>query len=265
MNKHLQHYLVISGFCIVLAACGSKHNIQKTDEALGLDPEDSPAELYVRMAEEYYNRGQTDVAFRRAQQALEADNKYPRAHVWAAFLYEQIGQAAEAQKHYERAIKLAPNNSDVRHAYGAYECRQKHYAEADTQFKKALENPMYTTPWVAMVNAGQCAEQANDVTKATTYYRDALTANAAFGPALVKLAELAHKRGDTATAKSYLDRYFEPSTIRTSATAYSALTLGVTVERQLGNRKRASDYEKMLQKNFSEPNKTNATLLKPNS
>ncbi|MBK1694166.1 type IV pilus biogenesis/stability protein PilW [Chromatium weissei] len=264
MNGHLRRTVVIGGLCVLLAACGSKHGIQKTDEALGLDPEDSPAELYVRMAEEYYNRGQTDVAFRRAQQALEADKKYPRAHVWAAFLYEQIGQAAEAQKHYERAIKLAPNNSDVRHAYGAYECRQKHYAEAEAQFKKAIENPLYTTPWVAMVNAGQCAEQANDVNKATTYYRNALAANAAFGPALLKLAELAHKRGDAAAAKRDLDRYFASDTLRTPATAYSALTLGVTVERQLGNRKRASEYEKMLQKNFSQSAQAHTTSLKSN-
>lgn len=263
MNGHLWRNVAIGGFCVFLAACGSKHNIQKTDEALGLDPEDSPAELYVRMAEEYYNRGQTEVAFRRAQQAIEADKKYPRAQVWAAFLYEQIGQVAEAQKHYERAVKLAPNNSDVRHAYGAYECRQKHYAEADAQFKKALENPLYTTPWVAMVNAGQCAEQANDLTKATSHYRAALAANPAFGPALVKLAELAHKRGDTAAAKGYLDRYFESDTVRTPATAYRALTLGVTVERQLGNRKRASDYERTLQKNFSQAPKTDAAPLKP--
>jgi len=251
MNTAQMRRLLMLGLCCGVVACGGlKKQTQHTDEALGLDPEDSPAELYVRMAEEYYNRGQTDVAFRRAQQALEADKSYPRAHVWAAFLYEEIGQAAQAKEHYDRAIALAPNNSDVRYAYGAYECRQKHYAEAETQFQKALANPLYATPWLALTNAGNCAVQAGDLAKAATHYQAALVGNPSFGPALVKLADLAQRRGDTKAAKGYLDRYFEPATVRTPATAYQALTLGVTVEQQLGNRKRASNYAQALHKNF---------------
>ncbi len=250
MTTLARRLLAILGLCLLLAACGGNKNIQTTDESLGLDPEDSPAELYVRMAEEYYNRGQTEVAFRRAQQAIEADPKYPRAQVWLAFLYEEIGQSERAQQHYEKAVQLSPNNSDVLYAYGSYECRQKQYAEADAQFKKALANPLYTTPWIAMTNAGNCAASAGDSSKAKEYYRAAIAANPNFGPALAKLAELAYKGGDAKSAKGYLDQYFEPTTVRTPATAYSALTLGARVERQLGNRKRAEYYDQVLKTNF---------------
>ncbi len=244
--------MTITGLCLLLLACGSLKKNQKTDESLGLDPEDSPAELYVKLAEEYYKLGQTDVAFRRAQQAIEADAKYPRAHVWAAFLYEEIGQADRAKEHYEIALKLSPNSADVLNAYGSYECRRKHYAEADAQFKKAVANPLYKTPWIALTNAGNCAGQSGDAGKAEGYYRAALTANPAFGPTLVNLAELAYKGGDAKSAKRYLDRYFAPETIRTPATAYTALTLGEQVERSLGNRKRADNYSKILKTSFSQ-------------
>ncbi len=56
--------------------------------------------------------------------------------------------------------------------------------------------------------------------------------------------------GDAKSAKGYLDQYFEPTTVRTPATAYSALTLGAQVERQLGNRKRAEYYDQVLKTNF---------------
>lgn len=247
---------LIAGVCLLLAGCGWRKVIRSDQESLGLDPEGSPAELYVRLAEEYYKRGQIDVAFRRAQQAIDADAKYPRAHVWVAFLYEEIGQAERARQHYEQALTLAPNNSDVLYAYGSYECRLKRYPEADAQFRKALQNPLYATPWIAMTNAGNCAASAGNAVKAEEYWRAASVANPNFGPPLANLAELKYKSGDTSMAKSYLDRYFEPNIVGTPATAYHALTLGARVERQLGNRKRAAHYEQVLKTNFPQASKT---------
>jgi type IV pilus assembly protein PilF len=249
-NRFVCRFVAALGLSLLLAACGGKKAIQADNEALGLNPEDSPAELYVRMAEEYYSRGQTEIAFRRAMQAIEADNSYPRAHVWLAFLYEEIGQADKARQHYDQALELAPNNADVLYAYGSFQCRQKRYAEADAQFAKALANPLYATPWIAMTNAGNCAASAGNASKAETYYRNAINASPTFGPALVKLAEIAYQRGDTKTAKGYLDRYFEPATTRTPSTSYSALTIGTQIERKLGNRKRADEYERALKTNF---------------
>jgi type IV pilus assembly protein PilF len=238
-----------------LVGCAGKAT-RDADDPLGLDPQGIPAALYVEMAEEYYNRGQTEVAFQRAQQAIEADKTYPKAHVWLAFMYEEMGKADLAAKHYERAVQLAPNNSDVLYAFGAYQCRQQRYAEADVYFKKALDNPLYATPWVAMTNAGTCSAGAGDAAKAEGYYRAAVTANPGFGPALVKLAELDLKRGNPQGAKVYLDRYFEPTTLRTPATARAALVAAVKTERALGNRARAAEYEKVLRANFPDASET---------
>lgn len=251
-----QRLPLVIGLCLLIAACGGKDVYKQTNAELGLDPEDSPAELYVKMAEEYYARGQTEVAFRRAQQAIEADSSYPRAQVWLAFLLEELRQPDEATKHYERAVKLAPNNSDILNAYASFLCRERKYSEADSYFKKAIENPVYTTPWIAMTNAGNCAADSGDITKAETYYRSALQANASFGPPLVKLAELAMKRGDAKAAKGYIDRYFKPETARTASVSYAALQVGAQAERKLGHRKRAAYYEKVLKTNFPQAPKT---------
>jgi len=241
--------LGVAALCFGLIGCATKETKQ-TQDPLGLDPQDSPASLYVQMAEEYYHRGQTEIAFRRAQQAIEADTSYPKAHVWIGFLYEQMGKSDLALQHYQRALGLAPNNSDVLYAFGAYLCRQKRYAEADGYFRRALDSPLYATPWIAMTNAGNCASSAGNLVKAEGYYRDAIVANPTFGPAMVKMAELEYKRGDPSGAKSYMDRYFDPSTLRTPAMARTALEIAIRTERQLGNRARAAEYEKVLRANF---------------
>ncbi len=249
----------VIALCVTLAACGGSGATRDDTQELGLDTENSPAELYVKMAEEYYNRGQTEVAFRRAQQALDADDKYPRAHIWMAFLLEQLRQGDEARKHYDQAIKLAPNNSDILNAYASFLCRERKYAEAERYFAKAVENPVYTTPWIAMVNAGNCAVDAGDIAKAESHYRAAIEANESFGTPLVKMAELAMKRGDAAAAKDYIDRYFAPATGRTPAISFTALEVGAQAERQLGNSKRAAYYEQMLKTNYQQTPTTRDT------
>lgn len=241
---------VLAGLALLLAGCATTSKLNPIDEELGLDPEDSPAEIYIRMAEEYYNRGQTDVAFRRALQGLQADDRYPRAHVWVAFLYEEIGDTAKAQTHYQRALALAPRSSDVRFAYGSYLCRQRQFPEADAEFARALDNPLYASPWTAMTQAGQCARGGGDIAKAERYFRDAIAANPSFGPPLVLLAQIELERGDARAAKRYLDRYFAPDTLRTPSIAPTALLVGAQAERQLGNRQRAAEYEKILRANF---------------
>lgn len=242
-------YLVL-GLCLTLLACGGKSTQKTADEELGLTPNDSPAKLYVDLAKEYHRLGQTEVALRRAQQAVKTDGSYAPAHVWLAFLLEQLQQTDEAAKHYERAIKLAPNNPDVLNAYGSFLCNQRRYAEADAQFVKASKNPVYSTPWIALTNAANCAVEAGDTTKAETHYRAAIQSNASFGAPLASLAELAMKRGDAKTAKDYIDRYFKPETVRTPAASRIALQVGIEAERALGNRKRAAFYQDVLKNNF---------------
>lgn len=243
----------LASLWLALALVGCAANEARlADDALGLDPQDSPASLYVQMVEEYYNRGQREVALRRAQQAVEADAGYPKAHVWLAYLYEGVGQDDLAARHYERALSLAPNNPDVLYAYGSYRCRQQRFEEADGYFQRALANPLHGNRWITLTNAGNCAAGSGDPAKAEQYFRAAEAANPSFGPALVKLAELESARGNDQGAKGYLDRYFDASTLRTPTTARVALSLAVQTERKLGNRVRAAEYERVLRESFPE-------------
>lgn len=236
--------LALLGVCLTLIAC-SRHNARESDSALGLDAQNSPGDLYVAMAAEYYRLGQLDEAMRRAQQAIAEDNRNPRAYYMIGVIYQRIGQMPQAEASFKQAVEISPNNPDIRNAYGNFFCEQRRFSEAQAQFAKALENPLYNTPWVAMVNAGICAASAGDRTRAQTEYRRALKANPRFGPALLKLAELEYGRGDAKAAKDSLDRFFQAN-----APTPQALELAIATERKLGNSKGAATYEQMLRKSF---------------
>ena len=240
---------------LLLAGCG-KHSTRGDGAtgALGTATPSSPADVYVALAGEYYARGQMDVALQRANQALDEDSNNAKAHLVNALIYQRLGETAKAESHFKRAVELDPKDPSIRNALGTYYCAQKNYAAADEQFKQALANPLYATPWTARTNAGICARASGDRAKAQTYFRQALEGNPNSGPALLALAELDLAQGDARSASALLTRYF-----KASPPTAQALALGVRVERQLGNKKAAATYATLLKQRF--PNSPEAGSL----
>ncbi len=172
----------------LLAGCG-KHSTRSDGAtgALGTDAPSSPGDVYVALAGEYYARGQMDVALQRANQALNEDSNNAKAHLVNALIYQRLGETGKAETHFKRAVELDPKDPSIRNALGTYYCAQRNYAEADEQFKQALTNPLYATPWTARTNAAICAKASGDRAKAQTYFRKALDDNPNFGPALLAI------------------------------------------------------------------------------
>lgn len=230
--------------CLALAACGHG-GTRETKDSMTLDARNSPGDLYVELAAEYYRLGQLDPALSHAERAISEDKKNPRAYYVIAVIYQKLGETVRAEENFKHALELSPKNPDILNAYGAFFCAQRRYPEAQAQFAKAIENPLYATPWVSITNSGTCAASAGNLSQAETYYRRALTANPDFGPALFKMAAIELKRDNAREAKMYLDRYF-----RGNAPEPQVLLLAIRTERKLGNTKAAATYEQVLRKTF---------------
>jgi len=240
----------------LLGGCATS-GLQKTGEGIGkLDAQeaDSPSDLYVALASEYYRIGKMDAALDRARRALAIDDKSGRAHYVMAIVLQQLGESDAAEKHFKQALELEPNNGDIRNAWAVFLCSQGRYSEADTQFQQALDNPLFASPALALTNAGLCALGANDQGKGERYLQRALTRDANFAPALYRLAEMHYQRGEYQAAQGYLKRLLEQPQVTPQP-----LLLGVRVEKALGNRKQAKTYEQYLRQSF--PN-VSETLLR---
>jgi type IV pilus assembly protein PilF len=223
---------------LLLAGCAS------TEETSSFS-EESPGDLYVRIAAEYYRLGEVEPALKNAQKAIELDADNAQAHNVIATIYQRIQQNALAEQHFRTALRLAPEDSYTLTAWGNFLCEQGKYAEADAQFKKALANPLFNAPWLAETRAAVCARRAGQSDKAEQHLRRALTANPRYDSALYEMADLDYSRGRYKSARGYLERYFK---IR----GYSprSLLLGVRIERAGGSRKRARSYERALRERF---------------
>jgi type IV pilus assembly protein PilF len=185
------------------------------------------------------------VALQKLRRSLQVDERNPEAHNVIAILYDRLGEQSLARKHYDRAAELDSKDPYIRNARGSFFCKQGQYEKADEEFALALENPLYPTPWVALTNAGLCAERAGDQVTAETYYRRALTANPRYSPALIQMAQISFEQGKGMSSRAYLERFHGDA----EATAAS-LWLGVRIERKLGDRQKAVEYKRRLLKEF---------------
>jgi type IV pilus assembly protein PilF len=234
--------IVLSGvLCLLLAGCGG---VSKR-EAAGLMPKESPADLYVDTAAAYYQRGQMDAALDRGLRAVDEDKNNPRAHYVLAIVYQRLGRKDEAEKHFTEAVRLDPNNPDFLNAQGTVLCLQNRYTDAITQFKKALANPLYKTPEVALMNAADCSRRAHQSGEYERYLRQALTARPDYAPALFGMAKLSYERGTYPDARNYMARYS-----RVGAVTPEALLLASQIEARLGNRAESRAIANTLRQRF---------------
>jgi type IV pilus assembly protein PilF len=234
MKNWMQRFFILS-LMLLLSACQSQQVKEESSVLQGV--EKSPADVYVSLGVEYMNRGMNDVALDKLQMALRVDRSSSNAHNVIAVLYDRLGESVLAGKHYENAVRLSPGNSSAQNNYARYLCGTKKYDLADQHFNKALKNPLYKSPLLALTNAGTCAWQAGNLDKAEAYYRTALQQNKRFAITLLQMAGLKFEQQNYLSVRAYLQRFRQ---IRKHTPA--SLWLGIQAEDKLGNQSGVASY-----------------------
>lgn len=193
------------------------------------------AELNVQLGASYLLQKKVGLAKTKLEKALDQDPENALAHSTMALLLENVGQHDDIVSHYEEAISLAPANSDIKNNFGTYLCNQSRYDEAQVLFQKAIDDPYYRTPIVALINAGKCALTSSKYKMAESYLRKALRKDPKSITALYSMAVLGIKTKRFLMSRAYIQRYH--SIVKYSA---KSLWLQITAEKSLGD-KRVTD------------------------
>lgn len=231
--------------CMTLAACTA---VTKQDAEMDI-PEESPATVYTNLGKQYLERGQDALALEKFKLALKADSGNSEAHHAIAILYQKLNQKNLWESHLKQAVSLRPSNASAQTDYGVFLCAQGDYAEAEEHFKKAIGTPLYKRPWVALTNAGICAQRAGRLVDAENYLREALKQQPSFSPALLAMADLSLNTNKPLSGRAFIQRYMS-----NSAPTAEALLLGVKIEQALGDTSTAQNYQSQLESLFPDSN-----------
>ncbi len=214
-----------------------------TDVADGLaqSAEKSPADIYVQLGIAYMQEGQFVTALKKLRRGLELDPENANVHNMMGLLYEQLNDNKRATSYFDSAVSLNPKDPYIRNARATHYCKLGEYAEAETDFNIASDNPIYSTPWVALTNAGLCSLRQNDEAKAERYFRQALARNNQHYIALEQMAKIGWQQKNYLSARAYLERY-----LAVQQPTAALLWLGIRIENVLNNREAMERYKRQL-------------------
>lgn len=203
------------------------------------------AQEQVAAASESLRAGRLEDAERQATAALAGDPSSAEAHTVLALVAGQRGQDREAGAHYAKAAGLAPARGIALNNYGTWLCSNGRAAESLELFKRALADPSYATPAVALANAGSCAMKAGQVQFAERALRAALQEDPANPVALAGLARISYDGGDYLQARAFSERRLAAA----PATA-EVLQLASQIEQKLGDMAASARYVQRMGSEF---------------
>jgi type IV pilus assembly protein PilF len=245
----LERWGMVAALALACAGCvgggsgGLKHPTVADEKVKG-------AEIHTELGQRYMQQGDLKGAMDKLQQALTFDPNYAPARTVLGVLYERINDPANAELNYRKAVELDPKSGSLNNNLAVFLCKQGRAAESKTYFDRALADPFYETPDLAMTNAGTCLLGSKDYEGAEVYFRKALDRNANNADALYQMANVLYLKNDAFRARAFLQRLEaqgQPSP--------TALKLGYDIELRLGDGEAARDYAKRLREKFpdSEP------------
>jgi len=232
--------------CAGLAGCAGQ-----PVSPLGEHPETYRARVHTELAAQYFSLGNHAVALQGLNTAMQADPDYAPTYNMLGLVYGVLGEDANAERHFEKSLRLAADYPEARNNYGHFLCQRGRYAEALVQFEAALKNPLYATPENALANAGLCSLLAGDRGAAEGYLRRALVRAPSQRLAVRAMAELHLLANNPFGARANLLRLQQAGPLSAAET-----WLGLRVERGLGNMVEADRFADQLKTRFPEASET---------
>lgn len=242
-----------------LSGCANQAGVKEGGEgaiATEIRSTDRLAEINTQLGVEYMKDGKYETALKKLEKAIEIDSNYARAYDVLGLLYTRLGENADAEKNFKRALQLAPGDSSILNNYGQFLCRNGKAAEGQAMFAKAVENPLYQTPENTYTNAAICAlEQQKDRPAAQEFLRKALERNPEMPVALLWMSQVTYESNNYMAAKGYFERYKQ-----VASHTPESLYLGVQIEQKLGDSETADNYAALLKEKFPDSQETHQLM-----
>lgn len=153
------------------------------------------ATSHVDVGADHLANGRAALALRefRLAERIDPDNARVQYALGGGYLAQ--GKLAEGEKHLRRAVAIYPEHHDARQSLAALLIKTGRYEEAIGECERLVDDPTYTTPWVALTNRASAEFMLERLDAARDSLALALDYRDRYWPAMLTLAGLENKQG----------------------------------------------------------------------
>ena len=203
------------------------------------------ARVHLELALLYYSRGAMAVALEELRIAAASDPTYAQTFSLFGVVYMELREIPLAQANFQRALQLAPNDSEINHNYGYFLCETGRERDAISYFLQAIRNPLYSAPSRSYSAAGRCSMRMNNLKDAEEFLQRALKLDSDDPVALLQMGHIRYRQGRHDDARVLVSRY-----ARLASATPESLWLALRIERKLGQRVAENSFATQLRRSF---------------
>jgi type IV pilus assembly protein PilF len=203
------------------------------------------AKTRVSLGLTYLKNGNFSQAKYNLDKALEFAPRSADANFAMAYYYQSVSELEQAEKAYQFAMDLEPNNANIANSYGAFLCQNGDYEKAKTYFLKAVNTSSYVSSAETYENLAMCSQNQGRPEDSIQYLRSAVNHQPGRASSLYLLADSLVKTQQWQEAREILRRYEKVSNI-----SPQSLLLAMKIESGTGNAVTAKGYLDMLLRIF---------------
>lgn len=192
------------------------------------------ARTRIALALQYLNTGNNSQAKYNLERAASFAPNLPEVHYSFAYYYQQVGENILADKSYQKALEINPDDPNTRNNYGVFLCGIDEYDRATEQLLKAISIPSYIRVAESYENLALCAIEFDDFDNAEKYFISAIKHSSMRASSLISLAALYYAKSDLHKAQALLERYENSGQISSRS-----LFLSYLIEQRMGHIEKA--------------------------
>lgn len=204
------------------------------------------ARTRIALALQYLKTGNNSQAKYNLERAAEFAPNLPEVHYSMAYYYQQVGENPLADRAYQKALDIKPDDPNTLNNYGVFLCGIDEYDRATDQFLKAIEIPTYIRVAESYENLALCAIEFDDFENAETYFKQALNHSSQRTSTLISLAALFYAKSDLYKANDILKKHDD-----TGRVSSRALMLSYLVKNRMGRIEEAEKVASTLLQTYS--------------
>ena len=140
----------------------------------GQNADSRAADLNLELGAAYLEQGRLELARDKLIRATQQNPGSAQAHRALGMAYERLEDTAAAERHYRRAVRLAPRDIEALNSLGVFQCRAGgNPREGLRWLERAAEEATGLRQAAIYANCGLC-EMTRDGKKAAQWFRRAL-------------------------------------------------------------------------------------------